>query len=162
MVLGAGAEAGCRHGRGTSLGQECHLVAINSYYVVKSISHPSLQLPNTSPAYLAVLRKQTKRCIFCVAKIIRLWVPKAVLCRPQQLLLAAVPWQLRDVALAQERGLWGLCVSHKQSRSRPSHALLCRGLRQLYPVPSAPCVLSRRCDALPDRFLSQPAAVALP
>lgn len=31
--------AGCRHGRGASLGQECHLVATNSYYVILN-PHP--------------------------------------------------------------------------------------------------------------------------
>lgn len=74
--------------------------------------------------------------------------------RPQQLLLAAVPWQPPDAVLARERGLRGLLVSHEQIKSRPPQALLCCSLRQLHPVPSAPCTPRRRCDALLDILLS--------
>lgn len=68
--------ARCRHGRGTSLGQECHLVAINSYYVIKSTSlfPSSWHFPSVS----VILRKHKSSCIFCIAKFIPFWVPKAV------------------------------------------------------------------------------------
>lgn len=61
-----------RCGRGTSLGQECHLVAINSYYVTKSTAHPFLQLPlNTFPVCISYAQgTEIKLCIFFIAKII--------------------------------------------------------------------------------------------
>lgn len=144
-----------RHGRGTSLGQECHLVAINSYYGSKSTSRPFLGLPrNTSPVHQLCSGNRNLALRFLYSQDHPFFGFLKLCCRPQQQLLAAVPWQPSDTVLAQERGLRGLLVSHKQIKSRPSQALLCCSLRQLYPIPSAPCTLRRRCDALLDMFLS--------
>lgn len=106
--------AGCRHGKGTSLQQECHLVAINSYYVI--LNPPPILPHDTSPVSV-ILRKHKSSCIFCIAKIMPFWVPKAVLSASAAPLgCGALCWHWN--------GIHGDCV-WATSRSRADLCRLC-------------------------------------